>query len=70
MPVASNALTLDFAKNNFKFSSPEAKLPVFSNTTTADNQSSANKVSKNETCCSKLCNAWQLEKHSAVQKFL
>lgn len=43
-PVASNALTLDFAKNNFKFSSPEAKLPVFSNTTTADNQSSANKI--------------------------
>lgn len=36
---------MDLTKNNFKFSSPEAKIPAFSHTSASVTQSSSNKVS-------------------------
>ena len=36
---------MDFTKNNFKFSSPEAKVPAFSQTSASVTQNSSNKVS-------------------------
>lgn len=36
---------MDFTKNNFKFSSPEAKVPAFSQASVSVTQSSSNKVS-------------------------
>lgn len=40
--TAAATTTVDFTKNNFKFSSPEAKVPTFSQASVT--QSSSNKV--------------------------
>ncbi|KAL9981298.1 hypothetical protein ACROYT_G009985 [Oculina patagonica] len=46
MPIstATTITTVDLTKNNFKFSSPEAKVPAFSQASVSGSQSSTNKI--------------------------